>query len=201
MTHAHPDAVGLIGAVDQVLRPAKAHGIIPERIVRAGADDLRQGIAGLRVLAADGFRRIPARLDFLFNDPGRDIRRRPALPPDAERISQDLARLALCGRRIIIQAHFRDIQDDPLLPGRRQDELRGQDDLLARARQPGVEFRVDQFHILITETIKPRDIKQGVTLPGLGGHDLADQRGAGIIQHIAQRLGGRRRAQIQQQDK
>ena len=75
MADPHADPVGLVGAVDQVLRQAQAHGVVPQGVVRPGFHSFGQGIALLSVFFADGFRGVPGGPDLFLDNARAKVRR------------------------------------------------------------------------------------------------------------------------------
>ena len=64
MAVAAADAVGLVGAVDGIARPAEIERVVAHRIVRPGPDRLRQ----IGILLVLGFGRDPDRVGALGGD-------------------------------------------------------------------------------------------------------------------------------------
>src|SRR5665213_1505831 len=100
-------------------------------------------IAVLHMFCENGFGRIPDWILALVADIGGSQWGPPAHFSDADRISHDLLRLAALGLWIIVEPVLRQIDDNPHMRTRRQNMASRDDELLARARQPGINPRVD----------------------------------------------------------
>ena len=174
MAGAQADAIGLVGAVDQVAGPAERELVLAQRIVRARRHHRRHRIAVLLVLLAHRGRRPPDRVLLRDDDLGDAFRRLPADLADADRVRVDHLRLALLVLREVVDAHRREVDDDAFARRIGQHELRGHHDLAARARQPRIDARIGAHDLFVADVEAPRDVRQRVFLAGDGDLHLAD---------------------------
>ena len=164
MADPHPDAVGLVGAVDQVPGHVELKYIASQWIVRSGRHDAGQGIAQRLMFASYRGWNPPVRVARLANDCRFSKRRLPANPANAHGIGDDGRRTVGVDRRVKKQALAGDVQYQPLARRIGQDELSRQQDGLAVTGEPGIHLRVSGDDLVISKAIVARDLRQGVGL-------------------------------------
>src|ERR1700730_13941417 len=97
---------------------------------------------------ANGFRRVPRGILLLPDHAGSSERRAPIHLADAHRMSDDLDRSATLRFGIVIEPVLGEIDDDSLSRSGRQNMSAGNGEILARARQPGIDARIDSNQFL-----------------------------------------------------
>jgi hypothetical protein len=103
------------------------------------------------------------------------------------------------GLRKIIQPMLGQIDDDAFARTRRQNVTSRHDQLLAGARQPGIDPRVHPNDFFRTQTVFRREIVQRVLIHRDDGLIFAHHRVVGLRQRIGGRLHELRAADSQQQ--
>ena len=181
----HSNGHRIVGAVDHVgaVTDGEPQGEVAQRIVRARRHHLRQRIAALGVLLADGLRRIPGGVSDLGDDAGLTERCAPVHLADAHRIGDDHRALGVFRLRVVIQPVLGDVDHDPFPRARRQNAPPGQQDLGALARQPHVDVGVGANDFLVPEAVAPRDIEERVLIGRLDPDVAPDHRRA-VLRHL-----------------
>ncbi len=193
--HAHADAVRVVGAVDQVRGQVEPHGVVAQRIVRAGRHHARQDLAAFRAVAADGFGGIPGRFLGLADDPVRTDRRVPVHLADADRVGDDFCPLARLRLGEVIEAVLGQVDDHALARPGGQHVARGQQHRRAVAGNPDVHARVRPLQLLVAHAVVARHVEQRVLVSGVHLRGHPDQVRAPGRQHEARRRRVRRRQQ------
>ena len=177
MGDAHADAKGLVGAVDQIARYAQTQGKAAQRIIGTARNHIRQDIAFLGMLGLDRGWRPPGRINVLGNDLGGALRRLPVHAADTHWIGMHYSLLARSGLGIVVQTHFRDVEDDAIARRIRQDVAGWQHDRRTGAGHPAIHARIGMDDFVIAEAVAAGDIEQGVFLIGVDNPDLTDDLG------------------------
>ena len=172
VARAHPDAVCLVGAVDQVAGPAEPEHEGAKRVVGTRGDLRRQHVAVLEVLLAHRHRRHPNRILDPRNDAGGAFGRLPADLADADRMGDHQRRRAARDLGVIVEAHRRDIDHDALVGRVRQHEAGRDQHVAAGARQPRIDAGIGAYDLLVADVEAPRKVGQRV----VGGRGRDDQR-------------------------
>ena len=162
--------------MDQV-RPAgdtEPQGILAERVVRAGRDERRQGIAFRLVLEPDRLRRIPVGALLLRGNPGGAERCLPVHLARADRIRANDPQLAWLGGRVVVKAVLGQVDHDPLARGIRQQKPTWNHHFGARSGEPGVDSGVCGDDFLVADAMTPADVEQRVLVLGHRDADRAD---------------------------
>jgi hypothetical protein len=167
VAHPAPHAIGLVGAVDHVVRPAEIEGKGAERIVRPGRNGFRQ----VRLLRPDGGRREPGRVGPLGDDLGAADRRLVSLAADADRHAE--WRPAL-GRKVV-EPELGQIDDDAAAGAGRQQALGRQGDHGTLAGQPGIDPAIGRHELDIADIEAHGDVDQRVVVARHVASRLADQ--------------------------
>src|SRR6202158_6054737 len=107
----------------------ESHREQTEWIVRPRRHPRRQRIASGRMFLTHRFGWIPDRVLFLGDHMGYAARRLPLHLTDTDRVGDHLARLAALRFWIVVEPVLRQIDDDALMRGRRQDMTTRNDDL------------------------------------------------------------------------
>ncbi len=122
VSNRHPHSHRIVGSMKHVTSAANGepHGVVTQRIVRAGGHHLRQRIAVCDVFLPHRLRWIPRRMLLLGDDLRLPQRRAPVHFPDAHRIGDDHRLLALLGLRKVVNPVLGKIHHDPFVRARRQ---------------------------------------------------------------------------------
>ena len=143
LADAQPNAKVSVGAVDGV-QPADVDRIQPHRIIRPGRHQRRQGFALFRILAPGIGGRNPGRSLLLAL-----YRRHPVTRGFASGLANaDWQHFhTIAQRRVIIETHFGDVDDDPFAHGVRQDQLLRNNQRRTGVRQIDIDTGVGLQHI------------------------------------------------------
>ena len=181
----------IVGAVNEVgtLAGGEPHGVRAERIVGPRFDLGRQRIAGLGVLLAHRFGRIPRWIFLLLNHMRDAERRAPIHLADAHRIGNDLDRAAAFGFRIVIKSVLGKIDDDSLVWTGREDMPSRHHQLLPRSWQPGVDARIDSDQFFGTQAELGRQVVEGVLIDRFDGGIFAHHGVIGFGEGVGCRVG------------
>ena len=165
--HAHTNAIGPVGAVDQVPRQPEAQRMFAKRIVVARRHHPGQRIPPLLVLLAHTLGRIPARILDLRDHLGRaTVRSFPFLPTDGNREGVDLQR-AVVRLVLVIEAQLRHVHHDPrptAIELRRPDKKTWDEHFRIVPWKQHIDVGVRNLHFPIALIIGTRDIKQRIAV-------------------------------------
>ena len=175
MGDAHADALGLVGAVDQVAGDAQAHLARAHGVVGSGRHHAGQGVAGLGVFAANGGGGIPGRILDHLGDGGGAQRRLPVHAAHGDRVGLHRTRLAFLGRGVVVEAHLGHVDHDAVARCIGQDELGRDGHFGTLAGIPDADVGVGAGDGVEADAVLVSDIDEGVFLVGFDGVDLTDQ--------------------------
>ena len=186
----HPDAVGLVGSVNQVGRQPQVQRVGPERVVRTGPDHARQNLTAPSVVLAHRFWRIPCRKRLLANHGGLPERRLPADPADADGPCMHHGSVL----RIVVDPHLGEIDHHPGAGRIGKDEPGGNPDGRPLAGKPDVGAGIGEAQLRNPHPESPGDVEQRVLVPadvdrGTADHGLV----RGQLPGTGERGGGRDR--------
>ena len=191
VARAHPDAVRLVRAVDQVSRQRQRERESPERIVGPGRHDARQPLAPLGVLLANRRGHVPDGVADLLRDLRLGDRRRPTLRADADRMRRHARRgrvrrrgAGLLGREVV-EAHRGHVDQDAFARRVGQDRLRRQEHRRRLARQPLIDAGVRRAQLVEPQVERAADRGERVFVAREEHLRLADQLLTGRERDIA----------------
>ena len=187
----HADALGAVGAVDQVAGNAQAHLELAQGVVRSRGHHVRQRPSVLGMFLDDRLRRIPGRILDLLGDPGLAQRRLPVHASHGDGVGLDARRLALFGGRVVVEAHLGHVDHYALARALGEDEAARDHHLGALEGRPDADVGVGANHLLVADAVLVTNVDQGVFLVGDDGVDLADEItlfGEGVV--AARPVGG-----------
>ena len=150
MAAAHADAIGLVGAMNEIPRPSQPEHVGTQRVIRTRGHQRRQYLAVLGVFFAYRQGWTPCRVLHSRHDASTPLRRHPADPTDADGIGVDHLQFARLTLREPEQPHSSQIDDETIAWRIRQHETSRQQHPPAFPRQPGVDARVRANNFLVT---------------------------------------------------
>ena len=161
MADRHTDAKLLVGTVNQVAVFTEQQGVTAQWVIRARRNHSGQKATGGLVFCPDTGGGIPSRRFQWHGHPGVGQRRGILCRAHPDRIHLH----AVIGK--VVQAVFRQVDNNTLAPGIRKHILPRQGDQGAFPREPGVDTGIGLHQLQVPQRQAVADARKGILVAGL----------------------------------